>query len=392
VPERTSGYLPVRPHPKWFGAALVSLFVTTLLIALIGTVRERASVADENRWPAALPGASSTLQDWQAFPGRFERYFNDHFGARTHLLAVDQWAKAVFFGVSPVSTVLVGKQGWLYFLGEDAKAFDRWYRGIDAFTDAEIAALRGEFLHRREYLGHLGIAYLIVVVPEKYSVYPEFLPDWAKPVTPTTALDRVADDLVQHPELHFVDLRPALRAAKQNERVYYKTDSHWNLVGASVGYRVLMAELERLLPGLSTVASRRPPYDPAVDFYSGDLSRMVGATARFREDDIAPLWKILADTWPHCASRDTAGETPGFEFYVYVCPRPPRYRALVYRDSMAIPLIPLLSENFVRTTYVSTRRMDPALVERLQPDIVIEELVERTLNAPLVFPFQGPAR
>ena len=387
-----SGYLPDRPRPKWFGVALVSLFVTSLLIASIGSFREPASVADENRVPATLPGASSTLQGWLTFPGRFERYFSDHFGLRTLLLALDHWAKAAVFGVSPVPTVLMGKQGWLYFLGEDAKALDRWYRGIGAFTDAEIEALRNEFLHRREYLGRLGIPYLVVVVPEKYSVYPEFLPAWAKPVTPTTALDRVADDLARHPELHFLDLRTALRRAKQNERVYYKTDSHWNFVGTSIGYRVLMAELERLLPGLSTVPPGRPPYDPAVDFYSGDLSRMIGATARFREDDIAPLWKILADTWPRCASRDAASEMPGVEAYVYVCPNPPPYRALVYRDSMAIPLIPLLSENFVRATYVSSRVMDPALVERLKPDVVIEELVERTLNAPLAFPFQVPAR
>jgi len=59
---------------------------------------------------------------------------------------------------------------------------------------------------------------------------------------------------------------------------------------------------------------------------------------------------------------------------------------------MAIPLIPLLSENFVTTTYGSTRRMDPARVERRKPDSVIEELVECTPNAPLAFPFQGPAR
>jgi hypothetical protein len=125
VPERHSGYLPDRPRPKWFGVALVSLFVTSLLIASIGSFCEPASVADENRVPATLPGASSTLQGWLTFPGRFERYFNDHFGLRTLLLALDHWAKAAVFGVSPVPTVLMGKQGWLYFLGEDAKAFDR---------------------------------------------------------------------------------------------------------------------------------------------------------------------------------------------------------------------------------------------------------------------------
>lgn len=391
MPETASGYLPERRRPMWFGAALVVLFVTTLWIALIGSIRDRAVLAEENRLPAALPEPSAKLEDWLGFPRRFEHYFNDHFGSRDRLLALDHWTKAAIFGVSSAPTVLIGKQGWLYFTGEDAKALDRWYRGIGGFTDAEIAALRSELLRRREFLDHLGIPYVVVVVPEKYSVYPEFLPDWVKRVTPTTALDRIADDLAHHPELHFLDLRPALRLSKQNERVYYKTDSHWNFVGATTGYRVLMAEIERVLPGLSTMPPMRASFDPGVDFYSGDLSRMIGATERFREDDIAPLGKILADT-SHCAKRDSAGETPGFEFYAYGCPNPPRYRALVYRDSMAIPLIPLLSENFARSTYVSTHTMDPALVERLKPDIVIEEIVERALNALLAFPLQIPGR
>lgn len=77
---------------------------------------------------------------------------------------------------------------------------------------------------------------------------------------------------------------------------------------------------------------------------------------------------------------------PGFEVYVYKCADPRRYRALVYRDSMAIPLIPMLSENFAETVYVSSRKMDPALIDRLHPDLVIEEMVERSLNAPPAFP------
>jgi len=63
---------------------------------------------------------------------------------------------------------------------------------------------------------------------------------------------------------------------------------------------------------------------------------------------------------------------------------------VMLRDSMAIPLIPMMSENFRRIVYVSARRLDPALVEREHPDVVIEELVERSLNAPAAFPIPGP--
>jgi hypothetical protein len=41
----------------------------------------------------------------------------------------------------------------------------------------------------------------------------------------------------------------------------------------------------------------------------------------------------------------------------------------------------MLSENFARITYVSALRLDRGLIERLHPDVVIEELVERAIDA-----------
>jgi hypothetical protein len=106
--------------------------------------------------------------------------------------------------------------------------------------------------------------------------------------------------------------------------------------------------------------------------------------SRIREDDVAPLGKVLAMAAERCAKRIDKGEYPGFEYYV--CDRPGLPRAVVLRDSMAIPLIPLMSENFSRAVYVSSRAFDKALIERERPDVVIEELVERSLHAPGAFP------
>ena len=66
------------------------------------------------------------------YPASFERFVDDRFGLRPPLLRLHHYAKTLLFGVSPVSNVLLGKSGWLYFKGEDAKAFDRWYRGLGA--------------------------------------------------------------------------------------------------------------------------------------------------------------------------------------------------------------------------------------------------------------------
>ena len=317
---RASGYLPGTPPPEVVRCGARVAVRDGALVALIGSFREREPIVEENRLPATLPGASSTLRDWLAFPGRFERYFNDHFGSRTRLLALDHWAKAVIFGVSPVPTVLVGKAGLAVLPG-------RGRQGLRSLVP------RHRRIHRR---GDRGAAQRVPPSP-RISGAPRHSLCGRRRAGKIFGVFRVSAGLgatchAEHgtgphrrrpgapPRASF--RRSAHRAARgeREQTRLLQNRLPLNFVGASVGYRVLMAELERLLPGLSTVPPRQRPYDPAVDFYSGDLSRMIGATARFREDDIAPLWKILADTSPHCARRDSSGETPGFEFYVYGCP------------------------------------------------------------------------
>jgi alginate O-acetyltransferase complex protein AlgJ len=386
TPINGAGYLADRPRPTWFALLLVVAFVAALVVPMDRVLKRVSALSDENRSAASRPTPVWTLDGLLAYRKQFTSYFDDHFGSRGALLAIDHWARAAIFGVSPVPNVLLGKQGWLYFLGEDGKSMERWYRGSQPFSDAEIAALRTELLHRRDYLAKRGIPYVVVVVPEKYTIYPEFLPSWTTPLHARSSLDRIADELARHPQLNFVDLRGPLRAAKTADRLYYKTDSHWNYLGATVGYRTLMDRLRAILPDLPFVPPARPVYEAGVDFYSGDLARMVGMSGWIREDDVAPLGKIFMSADTRCAHKDTSRESPGSEVYVYRCAEPRRYRALMYRDSMAISLIPMLSENFSEIVYVASRTLDAAQVERLHPDIVIEELVERSLNAPAAYP------
>ena len=149
-----------------------------------------------------------------------------------------------------------------------------------------------------------------------------------------------------------------------------------------------MREVQRALPPgrLAAIApAAMPPYVPGVDVYAGDLARQVGFPPRYREPDYAPFDEAAGRSGralrpPHRRRF----QTPGIE--VYACAKPGLPRAVVYRDSMAIPLIPLLSENFSRAVYVGSRRLDPALILREAPDVVIEEMVERSLQAPAALP------
>jgi hypothetical protein len=362
-------------------ALLVALLLLPLVAAGVGAYvsRDLANLPLEKRrahaWPAAtLQGPARELTS------AFERAFGDRFGGRELLARVHHAIKAKGFGVSPVSNVMLGRDGWLFFLGEDNHALDRHFRGALPF-EASVDDVVRELARRHEALAARGIAYVVVVVPDKFSIYPEYLPAWVTRMR-TTPLDRVAAAMREDGRVRFLDLRSPLLAIKARRQVYYRTDSHWNYAGAAVGYEVLMSEVQRALPGrlpgIAPVAW--PPYTAGIDTYSGDLASLMGVPVLFREDDAAPFWKVLADAPKRCAKRvDLVSSAAGPGRETYACAREGLPVAMIWSDSMAIPLIPLVSENFRRSIWISSRRIDLALVEAERPDIVIDQLVERAL-------------
>ena len=370
---------------------LAFLFVAALLGIGFGALRmpARPTLQFENRaitpWPAF---------GWDtAFTAGFEQAFGERFGGRDAMLRLHHLALVYAFDVSPAPNVLIGRDNWLYFLGEDRHAIDRNYRGSLAVSDGELAAVVAELKRRQQFLASLRIPFIVTIVPDKFSIYPEHLPAWMTKSDQPTPLARLIRMIEADGSIRFVDLRAPLVSAKAQSRVYYMTDSHWNMFGAAVAYNEIMQEVQRALPTgrLTSIApADLPPYVPDVDFYFGDLAINLGLPPRYREPDLAPIVKISVGSWPTCGKRIDAGSDEGFEFYA--CNRPGLPRAVVYRDSMAIPLIPLLSENFSRIVYVSAHRLDPALILREKPDVVIEEMVERAMFGPAGFPMPEPPR
>ncbi|HEX6136848.1 MAG TPA: hypothetical protein VF059_04280 [Casimicrobiaceae bacterium] len=381
---------PALPRHRRRDALATVLFVGAIAAMGVAAFRPRAETTldAENRRLAPWPQPRLA----RTFAAEFERAFADRFGGRDALLRLHNRMLVRAFGVSPSPNVLLGRDGWLYFLGEDATAFDRYFRGTLPVTDAEIRAVVAELVRRERFLAAHGIAYVVTLAPDKYTIYPEHLPAWARHASGPTPLDRLAAALGAEGTLRYVDLRAPLRAAKASERVYYASDSHWNSLGAAVAYREIMRAVAAALAprAVSATPVVQPPYVPGVDIYHGDLARMTGDPARFGEPDHAPQWKILAASQSRCARRIDAGSDAGLEWYA--CDRPGLPRAVVYRDSMGIPLVPLLSENFSRVAYVSSRRLDPAFVLREHPDVVVEELVERSMLAPAALPMPDPVR
>jgi hypothetical protein len=78
--------------------------------------------------------------------------------------------------------------------------------------------------------------------------------------------------------------------------------------------------------------------------------------------------------------RDPIAESSSAEAVAMECRACGGPRAIMFQDSLNTNLAPLLAEHFSRILLVDGARLDPALMERERPDVVIQEFVERKLR------------
>jgi alginate O-acetyltransferase complex protein AlgJ len=368
-----------RLHPAWT-VVLVVAFVAAILTpgAVMVARLDREAPGGENRELARPPVLGWRWMDLRALPGAASAYFEDHFGLRGRLVRWQAWLRLRVFHVSASPDVILGRDGWLFYAG-DGGSEDL----ISAlpFTSAELEKWRETLQHTHDWLAARGIAYIFVLAPDKHAVYPEFLPASVHRVGLETRTDALVRYLREHSTVRVVDLRPTLHAAKTAERLYHRTDTHWNDRGAFVAYTTVMQALGRSVAG---EPAQRAAFDDARVMTAGmDLARMLGLSAHLPEEDL-PLVP-LTPRRSRVAEPRQSRQNLEVARLVTEQADSSRPRAVIFRDSFASALIPFLSEHFSRAVYLWQHNMAPDVVMAEQPRVVIQEWVGRHLST--VWPY-----
>jgi alginate O-acetyltransferase complex protein AlgJ len=330
----------------------------------------------ENR--ALAPRPRFRWAGLRTFPREMEDYYADHFGTRNILI---RWASAFkirVLHVSPKRSVVLGCDGWL-FLGQEGVNRDvmGYHRGLIPFSADELTYWMSVLKRRRDWLDRRGIEYLLVISPDKSTVYPEYLPARLRSGLRPTRRLQLLSELRAHARIPVLDLVPRLEEAKTERKVFLKTDSHWNGYGAFIGYRDIVRRLAADFPALSP--------EPLSDFIikdmeqpGGDLARMINGEDFLRDDAI--------DLLPRCPRRASAAmvtspSRPGVEWSATEHPNRGLPRAVMFLDSFGLQMRDFLSEHFSRIVYVRDKDLafDDGIVIEEKPDLVIEEINERFL-------------
>jgi alginate O-acetyltransferase complex protein AlgJ len=209
---------------------------------------------------------------------------------------------------------------------------------------------------------------LWAVAPNSSTIYQDDLPWCARNPGRKTEYDLFLSDLAER-GVKAVDLRPALKAARSQGKVYLRHDSHWTPRGAIAGYNAVVE------------ADGHPDWrvDPATALgpptlvKGGDLARLAGV-----QDEVTEMVEEM--TLPVKGADQTISE--GVMADHVIATGTPGKTVMVIGDSFTHFYFPLmLSQHTARAIWIHHRYcgFDWRLIDRFHPDEVWWAPTERFL-------------
>jgi hypothetical protein len=208
------------------------LFAIVLFVLLLPGIQKYIFSIPEPPLHGALKlikADSLTKQGW--FSGEFQKQFytaiNDGIGFKSTLIRFNNQVNYSLFGLSSVSTIVVGKSGYLF-----EESYINAFTGKDILKHEELRKKISYLYQIQTYLEKRGIHFLFVFEPSKARVYEEFLPDHY------LALKNHRSNYSEYlriihkefPGLHYMDANAYFQQLKTtiNYPLYTKGGTHWN--------------------------------------------------------------------------------------------------------------------------------------------------------------------
>ena len=202
-------------------------------------------------------------------------------------------------------SVLVGRDGRMFYLGEEAV---RQSAGL-VLRDARVVNSVDLIAAMNAALVKKGVRFLVASPPNGSTVYQDDLPDWAQNHGRRTEYDLFLEGLAAK-GIPTVDLRPVMAEARAEGAAYYRHDTHWTARGALAAFNAVATAAGhpdwRLNPAIALT--------PSAPRKGGDLARLLGvqdAVSEEAEDLTLPQGeKELLSADPYGDYQQTSGH-PG---------------------------------------------------------------------------------
>ncbi len=350
-----------------FQKTIIFIFVVWLLSGLVGVTigfDAKEFAKRELREPMGI-GAFNEYKSSKDFLFYVERYLDDRvFGRHTYLSIYNNLnLNMLTTAFKADNSFFMGKDGW-GFLGNYYDVLD-YTLNVDPVSDKEINIVLQKLKTLNDIAKEHNIPFVVLIAPNKQSIYPEYLPSWVKPRS-DYRLGEIIYDKAKANGLNVVYPKKALwdektKAAKEDKRLYWSDDSHWNKYGAFIAFKDLWASVLDL-----------GSYPSFLDFiHLEQIERKKIGDIRI----MAKLSSYYADTveYDYIISNEDKKSIKKAKHLLNI------------NDSFSEAHMPLYDMAFDKVTHFPwetyTLEKYKQAIETLKPDLIIYEIVEHKLSS-----------
>ncbi len=303
-----------------------------------------------------------------SYPKDFENFLNDHVPFRNLLIEISSLIDYYVFHTSDSESVVLGKDGWLFYNDEESDSAIRAYKGENLLSEEMLKKIADNMQHTKDHLAEEGTEFILLIVPNKEVVYSRYMPDYYGLPADEYGAKQIVDYLKKNTDVRVLYPIDELREAAKTEEfiIYRKTDSHWNKLGAYVAVRSLMQEM-----GKEILDWRREEFEiRRSDDVPGDLAYFLNL------DAVIDCGEIFEPANPlsvrvSCEEYNLDAVT---RFHAE-CTDP--RKILIRHDSFGPAMYEPVSVEFAETVFINKYVFQGEMFQDEDADVFVLETVER---------------
>ena len=344
---------------------LAVIYIVTAMVILIlpfaGMTVAKTDWTTENKPLSEFP---ALIQDGKFnvdFLEECGEYFEDHFALRPQMVNANAWIQDKLLNQSATDQVILGKDGWMFYSGTMNN-----YRNENQLSVRGLNNAVHNLRIMQSYVESKGSQFLVMIVPNKNTLYGEYMPNFQWEGQGKSNLELI-QPMLEKAGIAYVNLLDAF--GSQDEILYYKEDSHWTNKGAALAYDVTMNQIQ----GKSNRVDFNNVSYETMPEHMGDLAEMLfPITGELEENQIYEYeWEYeyvneVVDNMTDWIETENTSQTGTL---------------LMYRDSFGESLLPFMAEAFGKAYFSRLVPYNMANLNEYEPDVVIVERVERRIDA-----------
>lgn len=363
---------PLRHRKPSAAHIIIFIFIVLISTPLLKMTFLPAEPEEKDKFTEQAPRPSFDFTHIVQYSKDYSRYFDQNFGYRHELIFLNSYYKLKLFRSSgKPERVAIGKDHWLYYVNHG-----NWgdYQNLSLFTDDELEHIRHNLEELQQWHENRGIAFYLVILPNKANIYPEYLPWSIQLKNKTSRIEQLKNYLARHSRFHIIDVMPALLKAKKDAEVYFRNDTHWNSIGGFIGTQIVLDSLQDRFPQIP-IPDSRDYENQYLNTGDPDLARHLGLEYVLQNWQWVPVKKVPALHY-EVPSREYMTQYKLMPTVTTRVDNPELPRIVVYRDSFFGLMQPYFSESFRECILVWSTDITREVVESEKPDIVLFELIE----------------